>query len=80
MQLIRVSRRASTNSSWWRGRKSRRLDAPSKDHVYAAVDEQLTQRLRQLRLPEPPQALRERDRKSYDDWLNSDAARNRWRD
>lgn len=56
------------------------MDAPSKDHVFAAVDDELVQRLRQLRLPEPPPALRERDRKSYDDWLNSDASRNRWRD
>jgi hypothetical protein len=48
--------------------------------VYAAVDEQLTQRLRQLRLPEPPPTLRERDRRSYDAWLRSDAGRNRWRD
>jgi hypothetical protein len=75
-----VSRRGSTEASWWRRRKAARLDAPAKDHVFAAVDEQLAQRLRQMRLPEPPPALRERDRKSYDDWLNSDASRNRWRD
>ncbi len=56
------------------------MDAPPKDHVFSAVDEQLAQRLRQLRLPEPPATLRERDRQSYDVWLKSEAARNRWRD
>ena len=62
----------------WRLRRARRIDAPPKDHVFAAVDEQLAQRLRGLTLPEPPPDLRERDRKSYDDWLNA-SNRNRWR-
>ncbi len=47
--------------------------------MHAAVEEQLIQRLRSMRLPEPPPALRERDRQSYQAWLNAQAGRNRWR-
>jgi hypothetical protein len=65
---------------WWRRRRPQRLDAPGKGHIYASTDELLEARLRQLRLPEPPPALRERNRRSYSEWLNSQANRNRWRD
>ena len=71
--------RRDVAGGWWRRRRARRVDAPAKDHVFAAVDEQLTERLRGLRLPKPPSALRERDRRSYGDWLGSASGRNRWR-
>jgi hypothetical protein len=64
----------------WRRRRLRRLDAPAKGHIYASTDELLAERLRQVRLPEPPPGLRQRSRRTYDDWLNADANRNRWRD
>ena len=40
----------------------------------------LAQRLRDLRLPEPPAAFRERTRQTYTDWLEgSNGGRNKWR-
>jgi hypothetical protein len=65
---------------WWRRRRPRRLDAPAKGHIFASTDELLAERLRQVRLPEPPPALRERHLRTYGDWLNSRGGRNRWRD
>jgi hypothetical protein len=64
---------------WRQTRRFRRLDAPPKDHVFAATDEFLAERLRGLRLPEPPPALRERNKRSYSEWLDSNPGRNRWR-
>ena len=69
-----------TDLGWWRRRRSRRVDAPPKDHIFAATDELLAARLRQLQTPEPPQALRERNERSYGEWLDSAPSRNRWRE
>jgi len=69
-----------TNLSIWRRRKAQRYDAPPKDHLFASTDELLAERLRRLTLPEPPQAVRERSRASYQEWLDSKPSRNRWRD
>jgi hypothetical protein len=68
-----------TDMRWWR-RQRARVDAPPKDHVYAATDELLAERLRGLTTPEPPQALRERNERSYGEWLDSAPGRNRWRE
>jgi hypothetical protein len=64
----------------WRGKRLRRVDAPAKSHIYASSDELLAQRLRDLRLPEPPPALRERNQRTYSDWLNAQTGRRRWGD
>jgi hypothetical protein len=69
--------RRTKNSDGWRTARGR-YDAPSKETL-GASDELLAQRLRQLRLPEPPPAYRERNRRSYGAWLEQDAGRNRWR-
>ena len=68
-----------TEMSWWRRRRSR-IDAPPKNHVYSATDELLAARLRDLQTPEPPQALRERNKRTYGEWLDSAPGRNRWRE
>lgn len=39
----------------------------------------IAQRLRDLRLPEPPPGFRERTRRTYTDWLESNSGRNNWR-
>lgn len=63
-----------------RRRKAKRYEAPPKDHVYASTDELLAARLRNIRLPEPPPAMRERNRRTYSEWLDSQrGGRNRWR-
>jgi hypothetical protein len=65
--------------SWWR-RRARRYDAPDKGRLYASDDELLAQRLRELRLPDPPPGLRERGRQTYGEWLQGRGSRNPWRD
>lgn len=75
-----VSKRPIQNR-WWRRRQPKRYDAPPKGHIFASTDELLAERLRNVRLPEPPQALRDRNHRTYSDWLNSQqGGRNRWRD
>lgn len=54
---------------------------PAKDEqIYRSTEEQLTDRLRRLRLPEPPPEVRERSLRRYEKWLNSQQSSNRWRD
>lgn len=62
---------------WWR--RAKRYDAPDKGRLYAADDELLAQRLRDLQLPAPSQSLRERQRETYSEWARSRGARNPWR-
>jgi hypothetical protein len=59
--------------------KRRKYPAPPKNRLYATGDEQIAERLRQLRLPDPPPALRERTRSSYGQWVESRSAKNPWR-
>lgn len=47
--------------------------------MFASTDEVLADRLRNVRLPEPPAAMRERNRRGYDEWIGAQASRNRWR-
>jgi hypothetical protein len=61
----------------WRRRRPRPLAAPAKDRLYASGDELLAARLRSVNLPSPPPALRQQ---TYERWLNTGSARNRWRD
>jgi len=70
-----MSRRVVDIRLW---RRSRRYDAPQKERL-AATEELLVERLRQLTLPEPPPTFRERNRKTYGEWLQG-GGRNRWRD
>jgi hypothetical protein len=58
----------------------RRYPAPPKERLSATADDAIAERLRRLRLPDPPPALRERTRSSYGEWLQSRASHNRWRD
>ena len=75
-----MSKRVTDMSRWRSRRAKQRYAAPPKDsHVYASTDELLAARLRRMRLPEPPPAVRERNRASYSEWLNSQPSRNRWR-
>lgn len=57
-----------------------RIDAPEKDHVNMSTEDQLVDRLRRMRLPEPPPGVRERSLVRYKEWLNSQQGRNRYRD
>ena len=75
-----IVNRRTTDTAWWRRRKARRPVRQPKEPVYASGDELLAQRLRELRVPEPPPAVRERNRARYQEWLSSQANRNRWRD
>ena len=45
-----------------------------------STEEQLVDRLRRMKLPEPPAGVRERSLERYKEWLNSQQGRNRYRD
>jgi hypothetical protein len=63
-----------------RNRRKQRYEAPPKQQLHSSLDEMLAQRLRDLRLPEPPPAFRERTRQTYTDWLEgSGGGHNKWR-
>lgn len=62
-----------------RRRRRERYEAPPKQQLHSSLDEALAQRLRDLRLPEPPPAFRERTRQTYSSWLDGSAGRNKWR-
>jgi hypothetical protein len=57
-----------------------RIEAPKKDHVNMSTEDQLVDRLRRMKLPEPPAGVRERSLERYKEWLNSQQGRNRYRD
>lgn len=59
-------------------RRSQRYEAPPKQQLHSSLDEAIAQRLRELRLPEPPAAFRERTRRTYTAWLEG-GGRNTWR-
>lgn len=61
------------------GRRKDRYEAAPKQQLHASLDEMIAQRLRDLRLPDPPPALRERTRRTYTDWLERGAGRQNWR-
>lgn len=61
-------------------RRNQRYEAPPKQQLHASLDELIAQRLRDLRLPEPPSAFRDRTRRAYSAWLDgSGGGRNNWR-
>jgi hypothetical protein len=68
----------------WRKRRSEirpeRIEQPPKERLHMSAEEQLIQRLRTMRLPEPPPGVKERSLQAYRDWLNSQKNRNPWRD
>ena len=72
-----MTRRVIDIQAW--ARRLQRYDAPDKGRLYAGDDELLAQRLRELRLPEPPPGFRERNREVYGQWLQGRGARNPWR-
>jgi hypothetical protein len=43
-------------------------------------EEQLIERLKRMKFPEPPAGVKERSLRRYQDWLRSGANKNRWRD
>ena len=63
-----------------RRRNTERFEAPQKQQLHSSLDEMIAQRLRDLRLPEPPSAFRERTRQTYTDWIDTNGGgRNKWR-
>ena len=73
---------------WRRNRRSRvtdarrqRMDPQTKDHNrYRSVEEQLIERLRRMKLPEPPPGAKERALERYNEWLREQQGRQKYRD
>lgn len=79
MPLPALSVGRLTDIRRWPRRAVGRYAAPPKDNVFAASDDMLAQRLRDMRLPEPSPAFRDRSRETYSRWAQARAGRQRWR-
>lgn len=73
---------------WKRNRRSTRatdarrvrMDPQSKDHNrYRSVEEQIIERLKRMKLPEPPPGAKERALERYHEWLRQQG-RQQYRD
>lgn len=70
-----MSKRVVNIDEW---RRRERQQQPPKQQLYSSIDDLIAKRLREMRLPEPPPAFRERNRHTYREWLEQ-AGRNPWR-
>lgn len=74
---------------WRRNRRStpasdarrQRIDPRSKDEThYRSVEEQIIERLKRMKLPEPPPGAKERAMQRYQEWLRDQQGRQKYRD
>jgi hypothetical protein len=61
--------------------RRQRTDPRSKDHNrYGSVEEQIIERLKRMKLPEPPPGAKERALERYNEWLREQQGRQKYRD